>query len=237
MTYNIHHGVGIDKRLDLYRISEVIMKSNCDIIALNEVDKNFSKRSDYTDQIGWLANQLNMDYAFAPSLSLKSNGSLPLREYGNALLSRYSIITEKKHSFGILPWLLEGRSMLDTTIQINENKVNVNVTHLSLNPFLHRMQTSFMINQLKDNPLPVIIMGDYNMKPGSSGWKKITNVFQDAWTIAGNGKGYTYSSLHRKSRLDYIFADSRFEVLKAEVLTKHPEASDHFPVKAHLRLY
>lgn len=50
--------------MDLYRIAEVIAKSDADIIGLNEVDRHFSKRSDYEDQINWLAKQLNMDSAF-----------------------------------------------------------------------------------------------------------------------------------------------------------------------------
>ena len=70
MTFNIHHGRGMDKQLDLYRIAEIIKASDADIIGLNEVDKHFSKRSDYQDQISWLAKQLNMNQAFSPSLSV-----------------------------------------------------------------------------------------------------------------------------------------------------------------------
>nr|WP_306798635.1 endonuclease/exonuclease/phosphatase family protein [Oceanobacillus saliphilus] len=236
MTYNIHHGVGTDQRLDLNRIAEVIRKSNSDIIALNEVDKYFSKRSDYMDQIGWLANHLNMDYAFAPALSLKSKGTLPRRQYGIALLSRFSILTKKVHAFEFIPGLFEGRSILDTTIQIHEKIVNVHVTHLSLNPFLHRIQTSFIVDLLKDNPYPVIVMGDCNMKPRSKGWRKITRVFQDAWLLEGKGSGYTYSTLRPRFRLDYIFVDRNFDVIQAEMETTNPKASDHFPVKAQLHL-
>lgn len=91
MTFNIHHGKGIDKQVDLYRIAEVIEKSDADIIGLNEVDKHFSKRSLYENQIGWLAKQLNIEHAFSPSLSIKSKNSTTIRQYGNALLSRYPI--------------------------------------------------------------------------------------------------------------------------------------------------
>ena len=43
MTYNIHHGEGIDKRLDLERIAAVIRDADVDIVALNEVDKGTSR--------------------------------------------------------------------------------------------------------------------------------------------------------------------------------------------------
>ena len=45
MSYNIHHGEGIDGKLDLKRIGDIIKNSNADIIGLQEVDKNFGSRS------------------------------------------------------------------------------------------------------------------------------------------------------------------------------------------------
>jgi endonuclease/exonuclease/phosphatase family metal-dependent hydrolase len=41
MTFNIRHGKGMDKRVNLERIAKVINKNSVDIIGLNEVDKHF----------------------------------------------------------------------------------------------------------------------------------------------------------------------------------------------------
>jgi endonuclease/exonuclease/phosphatase family metal-dependent hydrolase len=234
MTYNIHHGKGIDKQVDLYRIAEVIESSEADIIGLNEVDKHFSKRSHYEDQIGWLANQLNMEQAYSPSLLLKSNSLKTVRQYGNALLSRYPIVTKKSIPFNFISGLIEGRSLLETQIQINKQLFQINVTHLSLNPFLHKKQTDFIVNQLHKYSHPVIIMGDWNMRPGSRGWRKVTRELQDVWFLTGKGKGYTHPSLQPRMRLDYIFASHNFQVVEPEVVTKIPKASDHLPLKATL---
>ena len=38
MSYNIHHGEGTDRRLDLERIAAVIADSGADIVALHELD-------------------------------------------------------------------------------------------------------------------------------------------------------------------------------------------------------
>lgn len=234
MTFNIHHGRGMDKQLDLFRIAEVIEKSDADIIGLNEVDKYFSKRSDYEDQISWLAKQLNMNQTFGPSLSLTSKNSTNVRQYGNALLSRYPIVNEKRHLFNFIPGLIEGRSLLDSTIEIKKKLFQINVTHLSLNPILHRKQTDFIVNQHLKTPHPMIIMGDWNMKPESKGWRKITREFQDAWHLAGKGAGFTYPSLRPRSRLDYLFVSHHFRVIEAEIIMNFPNASDHLPVKATL---
>ncbi|MGP7815917.1 endonuclease/exonuclease/phosphatase family protein [Niallia sp. 01092] len=232
MTFNIHHGKGMDKQLNLNRIAEVIENSEADIIGLNEVDKHFSKRSLYQDQISWLAKQLKLEYAFSPSLSVKHKNSTPERQYGNALLSRYPIVAKKSHSFHLISGLTEGRSLLDATIQINKKLYRIMVTHLSLNPYLHRKQTNYILNQFHESPYPVIIMGDWNMKPGSRQWRKLTNKVQDAWQIAGIGPGYTYPSIRPRARLDYIFVSSELQVVEAEVIIKETTASDHLPLKA-----
>jgi endonuclease/exonuclease/phosphatase family metal-dependent hydrolase len=232
MTFNIHHGRGRDKQLDLNRIAELIEGSGADIIGLNEVDKHFSKRSDNIDQISWLAKQLNMQHAFSPSLSLRFKKTSPVRQYGNALLSRYPIVNAKSHLLNILPGIVEGRSILEATLQINEKCLKINVTHLSLNPILHRKQTNFMINQFNNTSDPTIVMGDWNMKPESKDWRKMTHEFQDAWTIAGKGTGFTYPSLRPRTRLDYLFVSPHFRVIDADIITNNPKASDHLPLKA-----
>ncbi|WP_100398744.1 endonuclease/exonuclease/phosphatase family protein [Bacillus sp. FJAT-44742] len=235
MTYNIHHGKGMDRKVDINRIADVIAQSNVDIVGLNEVDKHFSRRSNHMDQISVLAEKLNMYEAFSGSLTLKSKQSTRLRQYGNAILSRFPILTKKTYQFDFVPGILEGRSFLQTSIQVNSKAVYFNVTHLSLNPFLHRMQTKFIMNQLTENPSS-IIMGDFNMRPGSEGWRKITRKGQDVWHFAGNGKGHTYPSLQPRFRLDYIFTSNNVIVTEAKVVTTHPNASDHLPLVACLRL-
>ena len=39
MTYNIHHGEGVDGNVDIDRIAKVIRDANADIVALQEVDR------------------------------------------------------------------------------------------------------------------------------------------------------------------------------------------------------
>ncbi|MBS4201697.1 endonuclease/exonuclease/phosphatase family protein [Bacillus sp. FJAT-49732] len=233
MTFNIHHGKGMDKLTDLYRIANIIDQCGADVIALNEVDSHFSKRSLFEDQAGWLANELNMDYAFSPSIFKKDKNLQEPRQYGNALLSRHPIIAKESHLFKISR-LTEGRSLLETKIQIQKCSLKMAVTHLSLNPIIHRKQTDVIIGRYQKNTNPTILMGDWNMKPGSKGWEKITKEFQDVWEEAGKGSGYTYPSFQPRSRLDYIFASRDFEIIHAEVVNKVSEASDHLPVVATL---
>lgn len=83
----------------------------------------------------------------------------------------------------------------------------------------------------------MIIMGDWNMRPGSRGWRKITREFQDVWYLGGNGAGFTYPSFRPRLRLDYIFVSPYFRVVEVELVTILSKASDHLPLKATLSLY
>lgn len=233
MTFNIHHGKGTDKKADLGRIGEIIALCNADIIGLNEVDSYFSKRSLYEDQAGWLAKEFKMDYVFCPSICKRPRHLPEERQFGNALLSRFPIIAKQSRSFSI-PGFTEGRSVLEARVQIDQLSLKILVTHLSLNPILHRKQTDYIISCYQHDSNPAILMGDWNMKPGSKGWKKLTKEFQDVWEAAGKGTGCTYPSYRPRSRLDYIFISRDLKVMDAKVVKKIPEASDHFPVTATL---
>jgi endonuclease/exonuclease/phosphatase family metal-dependent hydrolase len=243
MTFNIHHGKGTDGKLNLKRIAQVIEKSDVDIIGLNEVDKQFSKRSDYIDQAAWLADHLQMYHAFGPTLSLKTKGrsmstneeSGSTRQYGNALLSRYPILFYKNHPFHSKLRLMEGRALLETTIDIGNTVFNVFTTHLSLNPLLHKKQTDKILDRINTCTNPVIVFGDWNMKPKSKAWVKLTENLTDVLDKPSSQNGYTFPSNRPRMRLDYIFVSKALSIDYAEVVTNLSEASDHLPIKAVLR--
>jgi endonuclease/exonuclease/phosphatase family metal-dependent hydrolase len=129
-----------DKQVDLKRISQVISMSKADIIGLNEVDNYFSKRSGFIDQVQFLAKELSFYHAFSPSLIIKSKQNAnESHQYGNGILSRFPLITSKHHLFNFLPRIIEGRSLLDATIEVNHRLVNFYVTHQLLVKFLERL--------------------------------------------------------------------------------------------------
>lgn len=236
MNYNIHHGKGKDKQLDLNRITEVINASEAEIIGLTEVDRHFSRRSHFTDQVAYLARQLGLEYAFSPSIDLKSKKGQPNRQFGNALLSKYPIMELKSHPLNFFRGPFEGRSMLDAKIIVENKPLNICITHLSLNPFLNRRQLDYIMSHLRSSPTPVILMGDMNMLPKSKSWRMVTEGLQDVWSIKGTELGNTYPSSKPKLRLDYIFCDQAFKVIEADVFTINRQASDHLPVVATLKL-
>src|SRR5882672_6615404 len=85
MTYNIHVGVGMDKKQDLARIAEVINHERPDLVGLQEVDRGV-ERTGHVDEVAELARLTGMDYAFAPNLRFQGGW------YGVAVLSRLPIL-------------------------------------------------------------------------------------------------------------------------------------------------
>src|SRR5215218_3208135 len=122
MTYNIHVGVGMDKKLDLQRIADVINREQPDLVGLQEVDRGV-KRTEGKDEIAELAAMTRMDFAFAPNLDYQGG------KYGVAILSRFPIkatvhrMFENKRD-------AERRGMLLVEIELDRKPLTFVTTHL-----------------------------------------------------------------------------------------------------------
>jgi endonuclease/exonuclease/phosphatase family metal-dependent hydrolase len=84
MTYNIRHGEGMDGRVDLERIAEIIRREGADIVALQEVDRGVA-RTARRDLSGELAALTGMTCVFSNNFHFQGG------EYGNALLTRFPV--------------------------------------------------------------------------------------------------------------------------------------------------
>ena len=82
MTYNVHSCIGSDGLASPERIAEIIALYEADIICLQELDSKLL-RSGKEDQAREIADRLNMDFHFHPSLRVEEG------EYGNAVLTRF----------------------------------------------------------------------------------------------------------------------------------------------------
>src|SRR5438270_1349612 len=67
MTYNIHHGAGMDGKVDLPRIAEVIKRSGADLVALQEVDR-ITLRTSRIDQCKELGRLTGMHAYFGKAM-------------------------------------------------------------------------------------------------------------------------------------------------------------------------
>ncbi len=242
MTYNIHHGQGTDGKLDLARIAGIIDSADCDIVGLQEVDNNFGRRSQFVDQAKWLAEKLEMHYAYAPAIDNQIDEKP--RQYGNAILSRYPIINRKVHKLPA-PTGYEPRVCLEAKVKIDERGYTFMVTHLDHKSNEVRNRQVAEILKVVPSPLKrTVLIGDFNCQPPDAARDpkttepvaRILEKFEDTFVLS---KASYQESLDGEGRIDYIFVsgDLSGSVLSNVVIGNDitAVASDHFPLVAEIR--
>lgn len=239
MSFNIAAGKKLDGKLDLELTAATIEKSGADIIGLQEVDRNFSQRSNFTDQAKWLGQKLNMHVSYGLNLTEKAFGlGRPKREYGNVTLTKYPITGDKNYDLTCIP--VEGddnepRGMLETVIDVGGSQIAFYNTHLSLKEQEVKVNVEELMEVVNAQELPVLVVGDFNQEPDRMPIQLMEQRFFDVFGDAENHPStYKKNGDHGK-KIDYIFHDENWQVDKAEVIDT--EASDHFPVFADLTLF
>ena len=96
-------------------------------------------------------------------------------------------------------------------------------------------QAKIIRQHINDSPYPVIICGDFNDIPNSYTYFKIKGNLNDAFLKKGFGIGRTFRRLSPTLRIDYIFADEKFEITQFTRL-KVPY-SVHYPILTDLELF
>jgi endonuclease/exonuclease/phosphatase family metal-dependent hydrolase len=230
MTYNIHVGVGMDKKLDLQRIADVINHERPDLVGLQEVDRNV-KRTEGRDEIVELAAMTQMEFAFAPNLDYQGG------KYGVAILSRFPIkgivhrMFENKRE-------TERRGMLKTEMQIDGKTVTFVTTHLDYQYEDGRLfETEQLMKFLEQVKGPLIVVADLNDVPEGSSYKLIRTKFEDAWiTSRAKGDGFSYPADKPLKRIDHIFYRTGDRVRAKKAWVVATLASDHVPVVAEIEI-
>jgi len=97
-----------------------------------------------------------------------------------------------------------------------------------------RIQAEMVREQLDNSPNPVIICGDFNDVPNSYTYFKIKGSLEDAFIKKGFGIGRTYVNISRTLRIDYIMANSQFNILQCAKFAV--PYSDHHPVIADIQM-
>ena len=225
LTYNVHHGEGTDKKIDLPRLAKVITAAKPDLVALQEVDRK-TRRSGGVDQAAELARLTGLNGRFARQIDYEGG------EYGQAVLSRFPLGDPTIH------WLpgtpdRERRIAAAVRVRTGERDLTFVTTHLHHARPEFREQQARAINDLfaaADGP--VVLAGDLNAMPA----EKPIELLAAKWTLVPGGKGQpTYPARKPVKPLDYVLCRpaAAFRVIEVRVI-EEAVASDHRPVLAVL---
>lgn len=221
LTYNIHAGRGLDGALDTERIARVILESDADLVALQEVDRR-TARSDGRDLLAEIAERTGYAMAFGDNIPVQGG------RYGNAILSRFPIASARNHP---LPNVDEGepRGVLIAEIDMPGGRVQFLATHFDHRPpDAARRASVATIDSLAAGT--AILAGDLNATPESAALQRLAVAWQVAMT------GPTFPADRPVRTIDYV-AWRPADGWRATAITVLEEgvASDHRPVLVELR--
>jgi endonuclease/exonuclease/phosphatase family metal-dependent hydrolase len=173
LTYNIHHGEGVDGKLDLERIAGVIRSVEPDLVSLQEVDQN-CERTGKVDQPAELARLTGMKAAFGGNIELQGG------QYGNAVLSRFPIVKSENHK---LPNTGGGeqRGLLEVEVEVELPGSKLPLLLLATH-FDHRREDAQRIESVRmiqerlqnRGDVPFLLAGDLNDAPDSAVLKQLS---------------------------------------------------------------
>ncbi len=238
MTYNIHHGEGIDGKIDIDRIADLILQHDIDVAALQEVDMGV-ERTNKIDIMKLLAEKTGMNFYFDKNINYQGG------EYGNGILSKYPIMQSKNFHYTMIR---EGeqRGLLQCVINFEGIEIAIMNTHIDYREDdTERLKNAEEIKIIAKEyaHLPIILCGDFNDLPGSRTHNSIKEIFNDVWEKLGEGSGFTYPTENPSKRIDYMFwresesnetMNNSIYPVKVEIINSN--ASDHLPLIAEYKI-
>jgi len=231
LSYNIHHGEGMDGKLDLERIARVILSVDPDLVSLQEVDRNV-QRSQGLDEPAELGRLTKMAHLFERNIPLQGG------EYGNAILSRPPITGHKNVH---LPSHYNGEQRGALVAELTapdaaKTPIRFIATHLD-----HRRDDAERLDSIKtietiigETPdVPTILAGDLNSSPDS----RTIKTFGETWTRTDITPAPTFPADKPRSQIDFVLVRpaKRWRVVETRVVDE-PVASDHRPLLVVLEL-
>jgi endonuclease/exonuclease/phosphatase family metal-dependent hydrolase len=222
LSYNIRHGAGLDGRIDLERIAEVIRRANPDLVALQEVDQ-CCERSGNQDTPALLGQILGMEHRFGRSLDFQGG------EYGLAVLSRLPVTDTIPHT---LPSAKEPRCALEVQVQAEafESTLSFICIHNDyVSEEIRARQIRTLLASLRDRAHPTILAGDFNCE-GADGSMKLLE--EEGWTVLDKKAEKTFPADEPEKEIDFIVLRGFPEISVEHGVIDEKVASDHRPIYA-----
>lgn len=220
VTWNIHHGAGMDRRVSIPRVSGVLTDVEADVACLQEVDCRVV-RSRRSHQPRLLAKALGMKAVYGPTLKWPLGA-----RYGNLALTRLPLIAAHTHS---LPLGEEQRGIVEMHVQAPFGPIAVFSTHWGLTDDERVEQAEATVRFIKRSKLPALLAGDLNEDSSGRAHAILTAA---GLTRLGTSEP-TYPSDDPADCIDHVYGTPHWHA--EETYTIPSLASDHRPVVVELR--
>ncbi|WP_026046653.1 MULTISPECIES: endonuclease/exonuclease/phosphatase family protein [unclassified Sphingomonas] len=221
VSYNMHKGIGLDRRRDPRRILDVLQEIDGDVIALQEADLRYGTKA------AIIPHRLLEDHSPWRAVPLPHDRA-SMGWHGNALLARKGIDVLAASTLHIPT--LEPRGAIRVDLSIESTPIRVVGMHLDLSGLWRRRQARAILAHADDGTpgLPTVMMGDLNEWTPNGG---CLHDFRRAFEIVPTGP--SFHARRAIGRLDRIMTRG-FRVRDCGVHTSAlaRKASDHLPIWA-----
>lgn len=221
-SYNIHKGIGTDRKRDPARILNVLNEVGADVVCLQEADLRFGTRASVLPRF---LIEGHSDYVPVP-LDVQHDS---MGWHGNAILVRRGIALES-HDIIHIP-CLEPRGVVSARLQVGEAALTVFGMHLDLSGLwrVRQARTIAALGEAARENGPVVSMGDLNE------WRAVAGCFREFgrhFTLLDPGP--SFPSRRPLGRLDRIMHCDGLTATDCGVHRSAlaASASDHLPVWA-----
>jgi endonuclease/exonuclease/phosphatase family metal-dependent hydrolase len=223
-SYNMHKGVGADRRCNPERIVDVLREIDADIIALQEADRRFGTRERVIP-----LHLLDEQTDWKPVAVGRRVASMGW--HGNAILVRKA--AEVTACDAIHLPALEPRGAVTADIRLAGSSIRVVGMHLDLSGLWRRKQAGAIIAHLahRSPSCPTVMMGDLNEWTTAAGCLR---DFGRDFRFAATGP--SFHARRPIGRLDRIMASTDLQIVDCGVHASPAarKASDHLPIWAVL---
>jgi len=226
-SYNIHRGVGLDRRLDLDRIADVVAELAPDVVGLQEVVRGGGEER--ADQAAYLAAGLGM------TLVMGQTRTYGAGTFGNAVLTRLPVLGSER--FDLSRGMREPRGCLRVDLDVKGTPLHVFNCHLGLGLAERRQQVEMLGRFIRASARlagPRVLVGDFNE------WHRgpVTRGFRREFSSPMRRMRRTHPAMFPLFALDRIYWDVELEGEEFHVHQSRLSrlASDHLPVVARLRV-
>lgn len=223
MAYNIHHGYDQKEEPRLEEMAGLIRQARPRFVGLVEVD-SMCERSNKVDQAAFLGKKTGLHHTFVRHFPYQGGA------YGLAFLSEFPILEVMNKRLPI-----ESTENGDSTRAALFCRVSPAVGKTLLVVVLHSdyrseqariIQVRVLLDLLKDEKGPVVMMGDLNTAPDSPSMNLLKQHFVDT----GDNDHFTFPADSPSKRIDYILVNKK-HLKKTRRAQVYPiNFSDHRPV-------
>ncbi|NLC44590.1 MAG: hypothetical protein GX783_09955 [Clostridiales bacterium] len=225
LTFNMHSAIDQEGNVALEQIIDEIKETDAQLIGLQEVEHNMP-RSNYQDQARLIAEALGYHYYYEGNINILGV------QYGNALLSKFPIISAQNHK---LPKkMLEPRGLIEAEVDVDGIPYYVFVTHLGLNKLERNLQIQYINERLSKREGNILILGDFNNNPDGEEMDMLDSIMVDSAVALNKSDLYTFSNwgATAEERIDRIYVSEQIGLKNHEV--KPSLVSDHKRVIAQI---